>query len=553
MKNKFLSKMMMIALVICSMFLISACSLQKNVNIESISIDQSSIPEFIRVGEFDAAKIELIVNYDNGSTEEVFVTTSMLSEESREYLQTPGIYEVEIFFKGEKTTLNITIVQESIYLVEFYNGNQQLIERQFVEKHSDAIAPMESAYAMFGYDFVGWDRLFTDVTEDIKVYGIYSKITAEDMNARIHEKMVNAFTYMYTNDYVATAVGFDAQIVYHSALTASGEPVSQVVQYENDKIEVVANYSRTKISEYWNNPETGEWLVETENLLDGENATLTDEERNFIVMTCGGEGLGILFDENSIFTYDYTLTESRNIYTVEITPADNGEDFSEKIVLTFDDEKMLSYKSVLEGSDDDFVFELLIDYRTGDFVTINNQNLFLMLYNEARENVLAQTTLRQEEIEARENGHCFYRNFKDNEAYIYSTHPDNQSREDWIQNEDGVWYEYSRYTDTESLGKSDISSKIVNNNLIETYIGSTSLLKYEELINEFNITFNTYFSGDTIVLIANVIVENEVVMMKYNIENNLVTKVEDFSQDLTWNFIYDADNIVMPELPTVSE
>ncbi len=546
MKNKFLSKMMMVALIFCSMFLISACSLQKDVNIETIEINEESIPEFIRVGEFDDAKIELVVNYDDGSKEEVFVTSSMLSSESQECLQTPGIYEIEILFKGEKTTLNITIVQASTYLVEFYNGKQQLINRQFVTVGEDAIAPAESVYAMFGYDFIGWDRLFTDVTEDIKVYGVYSKLTTEDMNTYVHEKMVNALTYMYSNDYVFTIGGADVELTYHAN---DGDPISQGVTYEEGELAGVMNCSTNNYTEYWYNSEDGSWAVESEDI----NHLDTHEKKAVNVMF-GGMFSQIFFKEGVEYSYNYTLTENRNIYIVEaIVKEDDSSTNYEKLILTFDDEKMLS--CVSQSQYDDVVDELeyLIDYKTEEFITIEDQNLFLMLYNEARTNVLAQTTLRYEEIEAGENGYCFYRNFVDDKAYIYSTHTNDQSREDWIQNENGLWFEYSRYTDSDSMSKEDISSEIINDNLIETYVGIASLINYEELINEFNITFSTYFSGNTIVLTANVTVENEVVKMKYYIENNLVRKVEDFSQDLTWNFIYDAEYIEMPELPTVSE
>ena len=375
MKNKLYSKIMSAFLIVCSMFFISACSLQKDVNIKSIEILDETVPTIIRAGEFDNAGIQLLVTYDNNSTETIDVTSGMISEKYKSYLETPGIYAIEIFFKNEKAILNITIVEASTYMVEFYNGKEQLIDRQFITEGEDAVAPDDANYTMYGYEFIGWDRTFTDVTEDIKVYGLYSKVVTEEMNAYVQEKMVNAFNYMYSNDYIMTVVGIDAYLNYHFDIE-NQQGQSQVLMYDGENLEELQITNKDEIVLYNYDYDAEIWRKVVDDLADDG---ICEEERRLAVMF-GGDVARILFMEETEYVYSYQLSENRNIYTVQaIYEVHDESDETEKIVLTFDDEKVLSVKYIANYVyDSELVeesMEFLIEYKTENFLLFGDVSL----------------------------------------------------------------------------------------------------------------------------------------------------------------------------------
>ena len=120
MKNKFLSKFMVFVVLICASVVMFACG-KKDVNITKIEVDATTIPETIVVGEFDNAGIKATVYYDDGSTQPIDVTSSLIPEEYRSKLETPGVYEIEILFRNAKTQITVKIVEDvNIYTVKFY-------------------------------------------------------------------------------------------------------------------------------------------------------------------------------------------------------------------------------------------------------------------------------------------------------------------------------------------------------------------------------------------------------------------------------------------------
>ena len=119
MKN--LKKILMIVCCFCLTFLFAACNLQKDVNIVSIEVVETTVPATIEVGKFDQAGIQIRVNYADQTHETIGVTSTMLGDEYENYLYTPGTYTVTILFRGQSTELTIKIVPaEDIYTVNFY-------------------------------------------------------------------------------------------------------------------------------------------------------------------------------------------------------------------------------------------------------------------------------------------------------------------------------------------------------------------------------------------------------------------------------------------------
>lgn len=178
MKN--LKKILMVVCCFCLTFLFAACDLQKDVNIVSITVVETTIPAEIEVGKFDQAGIQIRVDYADQTHETIGVTTTMLGDEYGNLINTPGTYTIGILFRGATTKLTVKIVPaEDVYAVSFYNGNNELISRQMVQEGADAEVPNPLHVEMQGFRFIGWDRTFTNVQEDLNVYGIYTRVDAE--------------------------------------------------------------------------------------------------------------------------------------------------------------------------------------------------------------------------------------------------------------------------------------------------------------------------------------------------------------------------------------
>ena len=438
MKNKFFAKLLMIALIICSATLITACSTyQKQVNIKSIEIDVDNMPDYIRVGEFDNANIQLIINYDDDTKETVKVTKDFIPEKYHDYLETPGVYEIAILFKGKTVPLNIRIVGVDVYVVEFYNGQELLIDRQFISEGEDAIAPSSETYSMAGYEFIGWDRLFTDVSEDIKVYGLYSKISEEGTNdAVIRGKMANAFTYMYTHNNVVVASP-DAYLIYHYD-PITQEPSSQAINL-NDAGEIryvsYTTMERRIEMEYIDDEdrENG-WTIEDQDDYTG----LEMDQIKFFILT-GGFDLSIFTDESE-WTYSYILSGNRNLYTIEISY--QGADFTRVTTFVFDDEKILNYSiNYKQAGHEDALTNLLVEYKDVEFEKIESvdTDTFLKFYNDAFNNTLEQTLLSIQKVEALSD---ITYNVKDNKGY-YTNITEESSFQQWIQKDGDQWRKYN--------------------------------------------------------------------------------------------------------------
>ena len=72
----------------------------------------------------------------------------------------------------------------NLYSVQFFGFNQELLSSQEVEYGTAAVAP--EAPIVDHYDFVGWDKDFTNVTGDLDVYAIYQKNTEDVENVDIN-------------------------------------------------------------------------------------------------------------------------------------------------------------------------------------------------------------------------------------------------------------------------------------------------------------------------------------------------------------------------------
>ena len=162
---------------------VSACSLQKDVNVKSISIIEKSIPEFVLAGEFDKAGIQALIVYEDGTEQTIEVNSNLLKDAYQEQVNKAGEYEIEILFRGQAAKFKVKIVDaEGAHVVKFFNGLNELVSMQLVKHGEAAEAPAGEAHKIKGYEFLGWDRKFDNVKEDINVFGIYAKVDEVDNN-----------------------------------------------------------------------------------------------------------------------------------------------------------------------------------------------------------------------------------------------------------------------------------------------------------------------------------------------------------------------------------
>lgn len=200
--KKVISRVLVLCLMLTSAIFVSACGLSRDKNIKTISIIESTIPEHIVVGEFDNAGIKALITYEDDTTAELSVTSDLIPEEFQDCLTTPGIYEIEIVYRGASTTLEIKIIDTAKkYMVRFYDDRGLIINTQFVDEGEDAILPDSSLYTKEGYSFIGWDREYTNITEDIDLYAIYTKVESQITDEFMHEKLMNAHEYFMTNSH----------------------------------------------------------------------------------------------------------------------------------------------------------------------------------------------------------------------------------------------------------------------------------------------------------------------------------------------------------------
>ena len=110
---------------------ISACDIQKDVNIKSIAVVEDTVPACVVAGEFDKAGIKALITYEDGSKEFVDINSKLLGDVHQEKISKPGEYEIEILFRGQNLKFKVKVVDgEGAHVVKFFNGFNELISMQ---------------------------------------------------------------------------------------------------------------------------------------------------------------------------------------------------------------------------------------------------------------------------------------------------------------------------------------------------------------------------------------------------------------------------------------
>lgn len=92
-------------------------------------------------------------------------------------------------YTGEITLYNLKcfINNTEYYTVTFYDWDNTVLDTQSIQKGFSAIAP--TAPTREGYTFIGWDKSFTNVVENLEIYAKYEEITNDGVEDDSEQKI----------------------------------------------------------------------------------------------------------------------------------------------------------------------------------------------------------------------------------------------------------------------------------------------------------------------------------------------------------------------------
>lgn len=347
--------------VLFSVFVVSACSEQKDTNIKSIEIIADSVPEVIVVGKFDDAGIKANITYDDNTTAEIDVTTELIPDKYKDLLESPGIYKISIMFRNATTELTVRMVNSTnIYQVNFYDANNRLISTQFVYDGEDAVLPSTQMSAVEGWILTGWDRSNENISKDTNIYGLYVNVENTLSDAKMQQVLLNAEQYYMTNSHFTSIESINTQgaevwslkqtINYHYD-NEKQLATSQSV-YTSDNTRYIIIYRETEAEMlYLSTIEDNEYEIasyeDIESEWDEEKEGESFEQRLAISKLTGGYGNIYTFDELLNFDeveFSYEITSNKLIYTCTIAYTYNVSDNRISTILytiKYDEQKVL--------------------------------------------------------------------------------------------------------------------------------------------------------------------------------------------------------------------
>ena len=342
MKKNIFSKISVFVLMLCSVMVLSACSLfQKDgENITGIDVIDETVPNYILAesGAFDEAGIKIKVSYSDESYRDVTVTTQMIPEEYRDELLTPGEYDITILFKGHETVLHIKIAEvENVFTVRFFNAYNNLISVQEIKEGENAVAPNAGLYAVDGFTFMGWDRAITNVTEDMDVYATYINVENTLTEKVLEEKFYDAINYTMTTSHTSSYQDLSDEgweELYLNNFHYDKETGDVELQQKSYCAGEIMGYTEVKngygIHVFSDDSEEGVGCVELDKSATYLFAEIYSIERVNNIMQD---------EEGTVVEYSYLIAGNKTAYYCTIS-----QDEYSKYVFAYDDEKMLSCK-----------------------------------------------------------------------------------------------------------------------------------------------------------------------------------------------------------------
>ncbi len=193
--------------LICVLCLFTATACEKKLDVAELAIDENTVPAVAVAGEFSISGIKLLVTDSEGKVNEVFVTPSMLTTESKTALNTVGEQNVTVYYQGKTVTFTVLIVEagtETVTVTFVVNG--ETLAKRTVVKGEPVLAPEGVDETLDGKVFAGW----------VDNSGNMVDLNAIEADVTVTAKYVdNANQYeVKFFDYKGNQVG-DTQLVYH--------------------------------------------------------------------------------------------------------------------------------------------------------------------------------------------------------------------------------------------------------------------------------------------------------------------------------------------------
>lgn len=330
-------------LIIIFSFIISACSFQKDVNVKSVEIIEETVPEFIVAGKFDEAGIEALVTYEDGTTETIDINTNLLKDAYQEQINKPGEYEIELLLKDKIVKLKVNIIEQTIvHEVRFFNGFNELVSLQMVKDGEDAEEPSGEAHILKGYDFIGWDRTFSNIKENINVYGIYTKISSVDgEEVNLENILLNSVDKMENED---------VNVLYIQEI--SSKRVEQTYYHKNKQVSELVEKTTTEdreviynryFKEMSSNATVTYFSEQYDDKYGYRKIEITDIE--FFQNDIYGE-VKQLVVSSDVVQVETMLSNNRNTYKLVLLKTNLGDEnhVSDTYELVFDDEQVIYLK-----------------------------------------------------------------------------------------------------------------------------------------------------------------------------------------------------------------
>lgn len=169
-------------LIFASLFTLPSCAnaeyayLQKNINIAAISIEKpADYDGVIEIGKFNEAGLKIKVRYEDNTSELFAFTENLIPTDYKQYLTTPGKYELDILFRGYTTTFKFEM--SYFYNVTFKNEGVTLFV-DHVKAGDEAVyegeTPTKPSTNTLTYTFSNWDKELRNVQESFTTNAVFN-------------------------------------------------------------------------------------------------------------------------------------------------------------------------------------------------------------------------------------------------------------------------------------------------------------------------------------------------------------------------------------------
>lgn len=147
---------LLILIFLVSLFLLTFSACDNQVDVASISVIEESIPQNVRVSEFDITKVQLRIVDSQGNESSIYATPVMLTTDSRNKLTQDGDHSITLRYQGKLASFTVRLFNDEAELVTitFKDHNGNVIQTVVEEKGGSVTPPPHPVRE--GYIADGW-------------------------------------------------------------------------------------------------------------------------------------------------------------------------------------------------------------------------------------------------------------------------------------------------------------------------------------------------------------------------------------------------------------